>query len=83
VHVNDAQGNLIAQQDNMPLHDQLPTSCWQPGEVVVDPYSIAVSNVAQRPLSLVVGLYQVDNGNRLQRDDGQGDNVVIAMPSQP
>ncbi len=83
VHVNDAQGKMIAQQDNMPVHDQLPTSCWQPGEVIADPYSIAVPHSAQRPLSLMIGLYRVDNGNRLQRDDGQGDNVVMAVPPQP
>jgi hypothetical protein len=83
VHVNDAQGNLIAQQDNMPVHDQLPTSCWQPGEVVIDPYSIVVPDTAPQPLSLVVGLYRTDNGNRLPRDDGQGDSVIITMPPQP
>ena len=83
VHVNDSQGKLIAQQDNMPMRNQLPTSCWQPGEVVVDPYSIVVPEVAQHPLSLVIGLYRVDNGKRLQRDDGQGDSAVITVPPQP
>ena len=41
VHVLDGHGNLIAQQDNMPVHDQLLTSCWLPGEQVTDPYSLA------------------------------------------
>ncbi len=41
-YVLDTQGNLIAQQDNVPVHDQLPTSCWQPGEQVSDLYTIAL-----------------------------------------
>ncbi len=41
-HVVDATGQVVGQQDNMPVKNQLPTSCWQPGEYVSDPYTIAL-----------------------------------------
>jgi hypothetical protein len=72
VHVLDARGNLIAQQDNMPVHNQLLTSCWRPGEQVTDPYTIALPVNGPQPASLEIGLYRLDTGIRLTRDDGAG-----------
>jgi len=80
VHVLDAQGQLVGQQDNMPVHDQLLTSCWQPGEVVADPHQVAVAADAPGPLSIEVGLYRVDTGERLARDDGAGTSVTLSTP---
>ena len=80
VHVLDANGRQVGQQDNMPVHDQLPTSCWQPGEFVTDPYTISVSAEARAPLSLEVGLYQTGTHNRLSLDDGSGTAVALKVP---
>jgi len=80
VHVFDAGGNLVGQQDNMPVRDQLPTSCWQPGEIVADPYAVEVHPDAAGPLSLEVGLYRLDTGERLDRDDGSGTLIEMAVP---
>ncbi len=80
VHVLDAQGNLIAQQDNMPVHDQLLTSCWQPGEHVADPYTLALPAGGAPPASVEVGLYRLDTGARLTRDDGAGTTWSINLP---
>ncbi|NTU66091.1 MAG: hypothetical protein HGB05_22475, partial [Chloroflexi bacterium] len=33
-HVIDANGQQVGQQDNMPVRNQLPTSCWVTGEYV-------------------------------------------------
>jgi len=82
VHVLDAQGNLIAQQDNMPVHDQFLTSCWQPGEQVTDPYSVALPAEGSQPASIEVGLYRLDTGERLMRDDGAGTTWSIKLPLQ-
>jgi hypothetical protein len=79
VHVLDAQGNLITQQDNMPVHDQLLTSCWQPGEQVSDPYVLALPAGGAQPASLEVGLYRLDTGARLTRDDGAGTTWSINL----
>jgi len=80
VHVLDAQGKLIAQQDNMPVHDQLLTSCWQPGEQVTDPYTIALPASSSSAASIEVGLYRLDTGERLMRDDGTGTTWSINLP---
>ncbi|HTP09687.1 MAG TPA: glycosyltransferase family 39 protein, partial [Anaerolineae bacterium] len=82
VHVLDEQGNLIAQQDNMPVHDQLLTSCWQPGEQVTDPYTVALSAQAAQRASVEIGLYRLDTGERLPRDDGAGTTWSIELPLQ-
>ena len=80
VHVLDANGQLVAQQDNMPVHDQLPTSCWQPGEFISDPYSINVPRSAQKPLAIELGAYRLDTGGRLNLDDGTGTSVRLNLP---
>jgi hypothetical protein len=80
VHVFDAEGDLAGQQDNMPVRDQLPTSCWQPGEIVADPYAVEVRPDAAEPLSLEVGLYRLDTGERLDRDGDSEDKIILAVP---
>ncbi|HLF25150.1 MAG TPA: glycosyltransferase family 39 protein [Anaerolineae bacterium] len=79
VHILDNDGQLIAQQDNMPVHDQLPTSCWQPREIVADPYTIPLPIGAPRPLAVEVGLYRLDTGERLSLDDGSGTSVTFSV----
>ena len=59
VHLLDGEGRLVAQQDNPPVRGARPTSGWQVGEVVVDPYDIAIPAAA--PLgryTLAVGMYR-------------------------
>ncbi len=80
VHVLDAEGNLIGQQDNMPLRDQLPTSCWQPGEIVADPYTIDLPPDARGPFAIHVGFYRLDTGQRLHLDDASGTSVALSVP---
>jgi len=80
VHVLDANGQQVGQQDNMPVHDQSVTSCWQPGEYVADPYSIAVKAGALGPFTLEVGLYRVDTAERLRLDDGSGTSQRLNVP---
>jgi hypothetical protein len=79
-HVVDATGQQVGQQDNMPVRDQLPTSCWLPGEYVSDPYSIPVTAGARGPFRVVVGMYRGETGARLERSDAQGDSITLAVP---
>ena len=79
-HVVDANGQQVGQQDNMPVRDQLPTSCWQPGEYVTDPYSITIAPDAPGPFTIEVGLYRAETGTRLPRSDAQGDSVTLNAP---
>ncbi|HJW82797.1 MAG TPA: hypothetical protein VJ754_00700 [Anaerolineae bacterium] len=79
-HVVDGEGRLVGQQDNMPLRDQLPTSCWQPGEFIADPYRIAFTSGFSGPLSIEVGLYRLDTLERLSLDDGSGTSARLSLP---
>jgi hypothetical protein len=79
-HVVDAGGRQVGQQDNMPVRDQSPTSCWIADEYVVDPYSIPIPSDALGPYKIEVGLYRADTGTRLPRSDAPGDSVTLVLP---
>ena len=80
VHVVDAAGRAVGQQDNMPVRDQLPTSCWRPGEYVSDPYTIKIADGARGPFTIEVGLYRLETGERLPLDDGSGSSARLIGP---
>ncbi len=84
VHLIDSSGKIWGQQDSLPVRGALPTTSWMPGEYIRDPYTIEVP--AEAPvdsLSLAVGLYKPDSGERLVIRDrtGQpvGDHVKIEL----
>ncbi|MBI5565443.1 MAG: hypothetical protein HY870_11125 [Chloroflexi bacterium] len=79
-HVFDANGQAVGQQDNMPVNNQLPTSCWRPGEYVSDPYTIALTDGARGPFTLKVGVYRLETGDRLPLADGAGTSVRLQVP---
>lgn len=72
VHVRNAAGDIIAQQDQPPLAGAYPTGLWDPGEIIADMITVPLpKNVAPGPYRLVVGMYEVETGQRL------------AVPGQP
>ncbi len=65
VHVLDAAGQLVAQQDRDPQHGFAPTQLWQPGMIFHDTYSIDLpEGLSATELSIRIGLYD-SNGARL------------------
>jgi len=57
-HLQGADGRLVAQQDNPPMRGTRPTSVWEVGTVVEDPYEIRVPlNTPSRDYVLSVGMY--------------------------
>ena len=59
-------GSVRGQHDNMPVRNQLPTTCWQPGEFVTAPYKISVAPDAPPGVyTLEVGMYYLPTGERL------------------
>jgi 4-amino-4-deoxy-L-arabinose transferase-like glycosyltransferase len=77
-HVLDAQGNMIAQQDSMPQHNQYPTSWWDPGEIVTDPRSIPLpAELGPGVYTLRIGLYDPQTGQRLPLNGGGQDFVEL------
>jgi hypothetical protein len=64
VHAVNAAGDIIAQQDRMPVNNTYPTHLWFPGEYVLDTYRFEA--LAIDGLMFRVGLYNHLDGQRLQ-----------------
>ena len=65
-HLVGPGGQLVGQQDNMPLRDTVPTTCWIPGEIIADPYDIPISPEAtEGDYVLETGFYSLATGERL------------------
>jgi hypothetical protein len=66
VHVLGADGLPIAQQDNEPVNGTYPTTRWQRGERVSDPYVIALpADLAPGEYAVEVGMYRISDLSRL------------------
>lgn len=66
----DGAGSLVAQQDNMPVEGLAPTTTWQPGALIRDPYRLEMPAAAQPgAYRLLVGLY-----------DAEGSRSPMALP---
>jgi 4-amino-4-deoxy-L-arabinose transferase-like glycosyltransferase len=75
---NAESGNFLwGQQDNEPVRGERPTTTWQPGEVIADPYRIGLHPQAPPGVyRLEIGLYHPTTGERLPRLDEQGRPVA-------
>jgi len=73
------RGEMVAQQDNLPVRGLAPTNSWQPGVVIRDPYRLKVSESLSEPLStyhLWVGLYNEEGRQMFRLADGRMDDHV-------
>jgi hypothetical protein len=65
-HLVGPDGQLAGHQDNMPLQDTGPTTCWIPGEVIADSYDIPINPQAPSgDYVLETGFYLWETGERL------------------
>lgn len=83
-HLVDAAGVLRAQQDAEPRGGTYPTSIWEPGEIIIDPYILAMPReLARAPYQIEVGLYALPEVRRLNIFDADGrllgDHVVLPV----
>jgi len=85
IHLLDQDGQLVAQQDNMPVQGSLPTTCWQSGEIVTGMYRLVPSQTtASGEYQLVVGMYLLKTGERLPvKGDTALDNSRVLLKSWP
>ncbi|MDQ7029131.1 MAG: hypothetical protein Q9O62_04815 [Ardenticatenia bacterium] len=74
VHLLDDEGRLVGQADHVPQAGRAPTSGWQPGTVVPDPFTLPVD--PQPGWRLRVGLYDPVSEARLPLDGG-GDAIEL------
>ena len=76
VHVLDATGQRIGQDDGPPLGGAYGTSHWQPGETVADLGRVALDGGAlPAGASLRVGLYRLRDGARVPAYTAEGDRL--------
>ncbi len=72
VHLLDAAGQLVAQQDNLPVMGLAPTETWQPGQLIRDPYQLTLPpNLSPGTYQLQVGLYTAAGRVPFARGDGE------------
>jgi hypothetical protein len=79
IHLVDETGRIISQSDSEPAGWTRPTTSWVPGEYIVDSHQLSLpENLPDGPLSLRVGLYNPDTGERLQA--GAAEFVTLPLP---
>lgn len=66
LHVLDASGQIVFQQDKLTLSALLPTSTWPAGLTQRDPYAIVVpASLAPGRYTVRIGLYDLEHNTRL------------------
>lgn len=64
VHLVDAAGNLLAQEDARPLGGQYPTFIWDKDEIVVTTHQLHLANINEA-IQVFVGMYTFPSLSRL------------------
>ncbi len=76
VHLLNAEGQLVAQDDSVPVLWTYPTNEWKTGEVVVDFHQFSLdASLPPGVYTLQVGMYDPDSGVRVAV--GGDDHVVL------
>lgn len=71
VHLRNALGEVITQQDNLPVEGLAPTNTWQSGVLIRDPYRLEIpAAVEAGTYQLHIGLYTADGRLPLTLADG-------------
>lgn len=72
-HLIGPDGRLVSQQDNPPRDGTRPTDTWLAGELLVDPYRLAIpAGLAAGIYRIEVGLYDAVSGEHLPAFDAGG-----------
>jgi hypothetical protein len=74
----NAEGRVIAQSDSIPAAGTRPTTGWRAEEFVEDSHTLVYNDLAASgEATLIIGLYDAMNGQRLHLADGS-DFAVLA-----
>ena len=82
VHLLNASGQVIAQQDSPPTNGNRPTSGWVTNEFIADPHVLTFNAAGQQysgAASIEIGLYDPITGQRVRVGNG-ADHV--SLPAQ-
>ncbi|MBE7474884.1 MAG: hypothetical protein DPW09_07950 [Anaerolineae bacterium] len=79
LHLRDQANTTLAQQDGLSLAGNYPSSRWQPGETVIDPFSLTLlPDLPPGRYTLWAGMYQLDTLERLTvTNDASGENAIL------
>lgn len=90
VHVEDPAGKLERMNvDHAPVNGTRPTSGWNPGETIVDSFSITVPETATglRGLNVWIGFWHASSDTRLRlkntddvKNDGRDRILLATLP---
>ena len=82
VHIVDAAGQVIAQEDHIPGRGTAPSDGWLPGEVIVDRFEVTLPEEFSPPLWLEVGLYDALKPDmpRVPLTRGEGIANAVRIP---
>lgn len=74
-------GQMVAQQDNVPVTGLAPTDTWQPGVVIRDPYRLALpADAPPGAYVLHLGVYDAAGRRTLTMADGSsGDHLELPV----
>ena len=73
VHVLTSDGQLLAQDDGLPVSWSYPTTYWQPGEFIRDEHILTMDPSAPRgDYVLSIGIYDANSGERAIVQDAAG-----------
>ena len=79
LHVQDADGNLVAQSDGEPAGWSRPTTGWAVGEIVSDVRSVKIpADAAAGDYTMRAGIYAPD-GTRLVTTEGDDGTIVATI----
>jgi hypothetical protein len=81
VHVLTLADEKVAQHDSYPCGGECPTRSWQPGEIIVDRYRLALPvDTLPGPFRLALGLYLLDTGERAAVVGHDNRTVYLDVP---
>jgi hypothetical protein len=66
VHIYDASGKLVAQDDGIPAQGLAPTSWWRVGDVITDTHLVHLDKLPPGTYRVTVGMYDAANGVRTE-----------------
>ncbi|MEZ4729756.1 MAG: hypothetical protein R3E79_21710 [Caldilineaceae bacterium] len=83
-HLINAEGQLVAQQDNLPVEGLAPTDTWAADRLIRDPYRLNLPpTLAAGDYQLRVGLYAAAGRQTATLADGStADHIAIPVPIQ-
>jgi hypothetical protein len=84
VHLLDRAGNQAAGADDPPQNGDFPTRWWRSGDQIKDDHLMLIpADLPAGEYTLSLGFYDPQTGQRLSRQDGQGDTIRLPVTIGP